>query len=185
MSNPNPESSGPPLRALAMVLISLAVVFAGVGFLSLGGSDDTETATPAATSSAAPAPSSQAPVVPETEDPETEDPAVGEPQTQASPTTTSAEAAPGPVSVRVLNNSNVSGLAADVASTLQSEGFTVSETGNYPSGTIPTSTVFYDDSVPGERAEAERIASTLGIGAEPRFEGIASSPPGIIVIVTQ
>lgn len=184
MSNPNPESSGPPLRALAMVLISLAVVFAGVGFLSLGGSDDTETAAPAATSSAAPTPSSQ---VPTPVVPEIEDPVVGEPQAQAqaSPTTTSAEAAPGPVSVRVLNNSNVSGLAADVASTLQSEGFTVSETGNYPSGTIPTSTVFYDDSVPGERAEAERIASTLGIGAEPRFEGIASSPPGIIVIVTQ
>ncbi|MBF6481150.1 LytR family transcriptional regulator, partial [Nocardia cyriacigeorgica] len=35
MSYPKPTSGGIPLRALAMVLIALAIVFAGLGAMSL------------------------------------------------------------------------------------------------------------------------------------------------------
>ncbi|MGB7361551.1 MAG: LytR C-terminal domain-containing protein [Rhodococcus sp. (in: high G+C Gram-positive bacteria)] len=166
-----------------MVLLSLAIVFAGLGIFSLTGSgDDAATETAAATTSesagtvAAPAPNTEAAPAPAPSDVTDTDP------TSAAPTTTEAGGAD---SIRVLNNSNVSGLAADTAQNLESAGFTVAETGNYSSGTISTSTVYYDEAVPGQQAEAERIATTLGYAAEPRFEGIASSPPGIIVMVTQ
>ncbi|MBM7416367.1 type IV secretory pathway TrbL component [Rhodococcus sp. PvP016] len=173
-STPSPDSSGPPLRALAMVLLSLAVVFAGLGFFSLTGSgEDTPTSTAAAVTTTAAA---AAPAAPQS------DASAGSAATTttSAPSSTTAAAQ----SLRVLNNSNVSGLAAEVAQTLESAGFTVGETGNYSSGTIAASTVYYDPSVPGQQAEAERIATTLGFGVEPRFEGIESSTPGIIVIVT-
>ncbi|MBT1191865.1 LytR family transcriptional regulator, partial [Rhodococcus kroppenstedtii] len=54
-TRPDDTSSGPPLRALAMVLLSLAVVFAGIGIFSLTGSDSEDTAAaPAADTSAVP-----------------------------------------------------------------------------------------------------------------------------------
>jgi len=156
-----------------MVLLSLAVVFAGLGFFSLTGSDDDAPTSAAAavtttTTAGVPAPAAPQP-----------DANAGSASTSAPSTTAAAEQ-----SLRVLNNSNVSGLAAEVAQTLESAGFTVAETGNYSSGTIAASTVYYDPSVSGQQAEAERVATTLGFGVEPRFEGIESSTPGIIVIVT-
>lgn len=181
-TRPDDTSSGPPLRALAMVLLSLAVVFAGIGIFSLTGSDSEETAAaPAADTSAAPtataaptgtsAPSATAP-----------------PSTSGSPTTTTTATTSGSASaspIRVLNNSEVSGLAAETATRLESAGFAVGETGNYSSGVIAASTVYYDPAVPGQQAQAERIARTLGFGSEPRFAGIANASPGIVVIVTR
>lgn len=171
MTQPAPESSGPPLRALAMVLISLAIVFATLGFFSLtgAGAEDTPAVASATTSApaAAAAPTSSAGAAP---------------TSSAAATTSGSASEP---SVRVLNNSNVAGLAATTASTLESAGFTVAETGNYSDGTIPTTTVYYDENSAQERTEAQRIATTLGVSAEPRFAGIAESTPGIIVIVTQ
>lgn len=166
-----PENSGPPLRALAMVLLSLAIVFLGLGAFSLTDSgDETAPAEAAATSTT----TSSAVAAPAA----TPAPA----STTATPTTSAAAASE---SVRVLNNSNVSGLAAETAQTLESAGFTVGETGNYSSGTISASTVYYDSAVSGQQAEAERIGTVLGYEVQPRFEGIESSAPGIIVIVTQ
>lgn len=174
-TRPDDTSSGPPLRALAMVLLSLAVVFAGIGIFSLTGSDSENTAAaPAAT--AAPtgtsAPSATAPPS----------------ATSGSPTTTTTATTSGASSaspIRVLNNSEVSGLAAETATRLESAGFAVGETGNYSSGVIAASTVYYDPAVPGQQAQAERIARTLGFGSEPRFAGIANASPGIVVIVTR
>ncbi|MGU3437853.1 LytR C-terminal domain-containing protein [Actinomycetes bacterium M1A6_2h] len=174
MTQPAPDSSGPPLRALAMVLISLAIVFATLGFFSLTGAGTEETpAAASAITTSAPAAASAAP---------NSSAGSAAPTTSASTTTSGSSSAP---SVRVLNNSNVSGLAATTASTLEAAGFTVGETGNYSDGTIPTTTVYYDESSAQERTEAQRIATTLGVSAEPRFAGIADSTPGIIVIVTQ
>lgn len=178
-TRPDDTSSGPPLRALAMVLLSLAVVFAGIGIFSLTGSGSEETAAaPAADTSAVATPTAAPAATSGTSAP---------PTTSGSPTTTTAttsgSASVGPI--RVLNNSEVSGLAAETAGRLESAGFQVGETGNYSSGVIAASTVYYDPAVPGQQAQAERIARTLGFGSEPRFAGIASASPGIVVIVTR
>lgn len=185
-TRPDDTSSGPPLRALAMVLLSLAVVFAGIGIFSLTGSDSEDTAAaPAADTSAVPtataaptgtsAPSATAPPSATS----------GSPTTTTATTSGSASGASSASPIRVLNNSEVSGLAAETATRLESAGFAVGETGNYSSGVIAASTVYYDPAVPGQQAQAERIARTLGFGSEPRFAGIANASPGIVVIVTR
>ncbi|AMY17531.1 MULTISPECIES: LytR C-terminal domain-containing protein [Nocardiaceae] len=186
-TRPDDTSSGPPLRALAMVLLSLAVVFAGIGIFSLTGSDSEDTAAaPAADTSAVPT-ATAAPTG-------TSAPSATAPPsaTSGSPTTTTTATTSGSASgassaspIRVLNNSEVSGLAAETATRLESAGFAVGETGNYSSGVIAASTVYYDPAVPGQQAQAERIARTLGFGSEPRFAGIANASPGIVVIVTR
>ncbi|MBF6175393.1 LytR C-terminal domain-containing protein [Nocardia blacklockiae] len=186
MSNPNPPSGGPPLRALAMVLIALAIVFAGLGAMSLSSSESTasETSTqgqatqgqPTSTTTSKPA----ATTTSAAESTTTTTTAASSTTTSAVTTTAAADKA---VPVRVLNNSTVAGLAARTAGQLTAEGWTVAETGNYPGGVIPKTTVYYGNS-PGEQAAAQQIAEELGVTAEPRFAGLASSPPGVIVIVT-
>ncbi|MFZ2173379.1 MAG: LytR C-terminal domain-containing protein [Rhodococcus sp. (in: high G+C Gram-positive bacteria)] len=178
MSTSKPESSGPPLRALAMVLISLAILFAGLGFASLGDSDSDDTAVVATSSSAATsAPTGSAAA-------RTTAPAGGTAGT-ASPTSSATRTSvdPASVPVRVLNNSTVTGLAGQTATKLTSAGWTVSETGNYRDGTISETTVYYGTSA-GEKEAATEIADLLGVSAEPRFAGIKDSAPGVIVIVT-
>ncbi len=180
-TRPDDTSSGPPLRALAMVLLSLAVVFAGIGIFSLTGSGSEETAAaPAADTSAVATPTAAPAATSGTSAPPTTS---GSATTTTTTATTSGWASVGPI--RVLNNSEVSGLAAETAGRLESAGFQVGETGNYSSGVIAASTVYYDPAVPGQQAQAERIARTLGFGSEPRFAGIASASPGIVVIVTR
>jgi hypothetical protein len=184
VSNPNPPSGGPPLRALAMVLIALAIVFAGLGAMSLSKSDSKATDA----SSQGPAPQNQVttPAKPVATTTAATGPAAAL-TTTASTASASAPATAGSVDksvpVRVLNNSTVTGLAARTSSQLAGDGWNVVETGNYPSGVIPKTTVYYGNS-PGEQAVAMAIANELGAAAEPRFAGIADSPPGVIVIVT-
>ncbi|WP_039781346.1 LytR C-terminal domain-containing protein [Nocardia cerradoensis] len=187
MSNPNPPSGGPPLRALAMVLIALAIVFAGLGAMALSNStsdsaaaetsSETETtAVPVTTTrAAATTPSTTAATT-------TAAPATTLTTTTAAPTSTAA-GVDKTVPVRVLNNSTVAGLASKTGSQLTAAGFDVTETGNYPGGVIAKTTVYYGNS-PHERETAQAIANELGVSAEPRFAGIADSPPGVIVIVT-
>lgn len=88
------------------------------------------------------------------------------------------------VQLRVYNNSTIKSLAAEAARDFRANGWTVSATGNYSKGTIPTSTAYYR---PGtdEQAAAELLASEFGLRVEPRFEGIQKSSPGVIVIVTR
>lgn len=63
-----------------------------------------------------------------------------------------------PVPVRVLNNSTVQGLAAQVADTLRSHGIDVVEVGNLPDAVVPETTVFYPA---GHQAQAQKIADQL------------------------
>lgn len=185
MTTPNPESSGPPLRAIAMVLIALAILFAGLGAASLGGSDSDESEQVAATSSA---PAATATTTAPAGRTTTVAPAA--PPTTTAGTTTSVTApttsarVDKSVPVRVFNNSTVSGLAAQTANELTSTGWNVSETGNYSYGLIQTTTVYYRTGNAAEKQAAEAIAAELGVKAEPRFEGITSASPGVIVIVT-
>lgn len=187
MTTPNPESSGPPLRAIAMVLIALAILFAGLGAASLGGSDSDETATEASATTTTSAPAAPAAARTTTAAPTT---TAAEPtsKTSTATSTTSASATTSArvdksVPVRVFNNSTVSGLAAQTANELTSGGWNVSETGNYSYGQIQTTTVYYGSSA-SEKAAAQAIAAELGVKAEPRFDGIQSASPGVIVIVT-
>ncbi|CAB0567539.1 hypothetical protein CIP107514_01982 [Corynebacterium diphtheriae] len=67
-------------------------------------------------------------------------------------------AAERPVPVRVLNNSTVQGLAAQVADTLRGLGIDVVEVGNLPDAVVPQTTVFYPA---GHQAQAQKIADQL------------------------
>ena len=88
------------------------------------------------------------------------------------------------VPLRVYNNSLIQGLAARAAADFRSAGWTVAEIGGYPGATIPTSTVYYR---PGtdEQTVAQEIGRAFGLRVEPRFAGIQSASPGVIVIVTR
>ncbi|WP_031939613.1 LytR C-terminal domain-containing protein [Prescottella defluvii] len=190
MTTPNPESSGPPLRALAMVLIALAILFAGLGAASLGGSDSDDAASEAAattTSAPAAAPAAvrtttAAPVTTTTEV-EATTTAVSSAPVTSSVSATAPARVDKSVPVRVFNNSTVSGLAGQTADELAANGWTVSETGNYSYGLIQKTTVYYGDTA-AEKQAAQALAAELGVTAEPRFAGIASASPGVIVIVT-
>ncbi|MFD4292162.1 LytR C-terminal domain-containing protein [Rhodococcus sp. NPDC058505] len=184
MSTPQPAPSGPPLRALAMVLIALAIAFAGIGALTLSNSgSDTRSSevlpsvAPVTGAPNAPAASARA-TTPAPVSPTTLAPVAA----AATPTTAAVDRSAVPV--RVFNNSTVSGLAAQTAGTLESEGWTVAETGNYSSGNVAKTTAYYSANSAAERQAAQQIAADLGITAEQRFGGIATASPGVIVIVT-
>ncbi len=92
---------------------------------------------------------------------------------QASPKTT----------VRVYNNSTVKGLAHRAAEDFRAAGYDVPQVGNYPSGRIPTTTVYFR---PGteEEPQAKQVAERFGARAEPRFEGLEPASPGVIALIT-
>lgn len=156
-----------------MVLISLAILFAAIGALSLTGSDSDDAAAETTSAPAAVAPTAQAPAA--------QVPAGDSSTGAAAPTTTSG--APADVEVRVLNNSNVSGLAAGTASTLTAEGWNVAETGNFSEDQFAQTAVYYGTTV-GEEQAAQTIATQLGVPAEPKPTSLESTA-GVVVIVTQ
>lgn len=88
----------------------------------------------------------------------------------------------GHVQVRVYNNSTIRGLAARAARDLTAAGWTVVEVGNYARGTVPTTTAYYQNT--DQRAAAAALGAQFRMRVEPRFTGIASAGPGLIVIVT-
>ncbi|MGW6377606.1 LytR C-terminal domain-containing protein [Rhodococcus sp. NPDC055112] len=190
MSTPEQPPSGPPLRAFAMVLIALAIAFAGIGAMALSGDDSGSEQPETTTSSVARATGNGAASVTSARPPaaatSARPPAAITPTTAAAATTTTTAPVQdkSAVPVRVLNNSTVSGLAAQTARTIESDGWTVGETGNYSDGSVSSTTVYYSASSPAEKAAAMEIAETLGVSAEPRFPGITSASPGVIVIVT-
>ena len=85
--------------------------------------------------------------------------------------------------VRVYNNSTITGLAAKAAADFRAAGWNVVSVDNYPYGVIPTTTAYYTPGTDEETA-AKALATEFGMKAEPRFDGIKNSSPGVIVIVT-
>jgi hypothetical protein len=85
--------------------------------------------------------------------------------------------------VRVYNNSNITGLAAQAADDFRRNGWVVEEVANYSGGIIPTSTVYFQPGT-GQEAAAQALADRFNLRVEPRFDGIAGARPGLIVIVT-
>lgn len=204
------ETTGPPYRAIAMVLLAAVVLAVGIGLVQLfGGDDDEPAATQDETTSqvepngqdpADGADPQEQPVPPPLpgEGPEGADPqapgAPGDPADPAGqppaepPVDEPAPAGPAVTSVpvQIYNNSTVTGLAARTGETLRENGFAVGDVANLPSnrGVVPESTAFYGTG-PGERQAAEAIAGQLGIVAAPRPADLAGEAPGVIVVVTQ
>ncbi|MEV0249378.1 LytR C-terminal domain-containing protein [Nocardia sp. NPDC050712] len=194
MSSPSPTSGGPPLRALAMVLIALAIVFAGLGAMSLSNSDsgtvaETPSSTPKpvppATSAAPRTTAPSAPPVPTTGAISTTVPTSSAPASTTPPPETPAPAPAATVNravpVQVLNNSMVAGLASKTAAELTANGWTNVSAANYAGGTIAKSTVYYGNTA-GEKEAALQIANELGVSAEPKSGGISDA--GVVVILT-
>ncbi|HMT49793.1 LytR C-terminal domain-containing protein [Dietzia sp. UBA5065] len=188
------EPSGPPYRAIAMVLLAAVVLAIGVGLVQLFGGDDASTPTAAegATSQAQPqgqpAGSGQPGEGPAGQDSQAAPGASGQ-EGQAQPSAgAQSGSVPAVTSVPVLifNNSNVTGLAARTGEALRETGFAVGDVANLPSnqGVVAESTAYYGTG-PGEQQAAEAIAAQLGITARPRPAELAGQAPGVIVIVTQ
>jgi LytR cell envelope-related transcriptional attenuator len=183
----SPESASPsrPAKAAGFALLGVAAVALVIGVVSLfgGGSDSppsagSSTAPPVQTTTGSPTPptSESPPATPPSSPPAASSSAVVPPPPVTQPGVPK-------VSVRVYNNSTITGLANKASDEVRANGWTVADTGNYSQGTIPTTTVYYR---PGtdEEASAKELASVLRARVEPRFDGIQSSPPGIILIVT-
>lgn len=191
-----------------MVLVAAAIVFAGLGFISLpdsaaepasqdvaGVATTTDSAGPSAqTGDAAAASGGRSSTTATTTtagttstrsdrtgtDTATASESVSESASGgAADGTSAAEDTP----VRVYNNSTVDGLAHQTAEQLKADGFTVGKIANYDGGKVPHSAVYYGQS-PGEKDAAEEVGAQLGIPAEPRFDGIDDASPGVIVILT-
>ncbi|MEU1954596.1 LytR C-terminal domain-containing protein [Nocardia rhamnosiphila] len=182
MSNSNPGSGGPPLRATAMVLIALSIVFAGLGAMSLSSADSESsdnaesTAASSTTALAAPRAGTTTAAAPTTA-------AVESGTTTAAPSTTAAaggvdRSAP----VRVLNNSMVAGLASTTANELTARGWTNTSTGNYAATTLENTTVYYGPA-PADEATAAAVAADIGATTAPMIPGLGDGS-GVVVVVT-
>lgn len=142
-----------------MILIAVALMLGAWGVYSVT-SDNSSSApktSTAETSEQTPAEKSapQAPAVSDTPAPSD---APSESAVPAEKAPADKPAAERPVPVRVLNNSTVQGLAAQVADTLRSHGIDVVEVGNLPDAVVPQTTVFYPA---GHQAQAQKIADQL------------------------
>lgn len=193
-----------PMKAAGVALIGVAIIAAVIGGITaLGGGEGSNEAGPSGTTTP-PGSSSAPPSASSSATPPSTSATAGSPSssTPASPTSpvpggpgSTAPGQPGQpgadqqasnkwVTVRVFNNSTVKGLADRAAEDFRGGGWNVNEVSNYSQGIIPTTTAFYR---PGtdEEAAAKQLAQEFGIKAEPRFEGIQSASPGVIVIVTK
>jgi LCP family protein required for cell wall assembly len=84
------------------------------------------------------------------------------------------EEAPDPseISMAVLNNTGVEGLAAEAESVLVGEGYTVTATGNPQTRFPEVTTVYY---APGEEAAAELVAGSLDQAVTEEAEGLSQT----------
>lgn len=210
MTAPAPSGGPSPLRVGGLALLGVGAVAAIIGLATLAMSgDDGQVAAPAPSASATPDPStpppSDAAASPTAAAPLGEGavpvPSFGSTPTNglaAPPGTPPPAAAGGDGSgagssgggaatirgpIRVYNNSTIPGLAARAAQDFRSAGWEVGQVANYPSGIIPTSTVYYRPGT-AEQQAAQAMGDGFGLRVEKRFDGLDEASPGLIVIVT-
>ncbi|GGM43793.1 hypothetical protein GCM10012275_13510 [Longimycelium tulufanense] len=213
MSPIDPANPSRPLRVAGLALLGVAsvAVIVGVVTVTAGGdgsangprtvasSASTATgspaesptaagpsSTPATTTTAAAPTTTPAPSEPAKPDKPSGPPATGRPDTANPPggrEPADDQRATPRAPLRVYNNSTIKHLAARAADDFRAAGWEVVEVGNYSSGIIPTTTVYYR---PGtdEKAAAEALGRQFGMRVEPRFDGISDASPGLVVIVT-
>jgi len=193
----SPESSATrPLRVAGLVLLGVAAIALVIGMISVFGGNGDDQADgggdqpPASTSSDEPGSTTSRPSS-ETSKPPSSSGAPTTTTTTRPPASSPPTAPPGgdgngepgkTQQVRVYNNSTVGGLANRAADELREAGWTVVEVGNYPSGVIPTTTVYFRPGT-AEESAAELLGDEFGMRVEPRFSGL-NYGPGLIVIVT-
>lgn len=207
-----------PLRGVAMILISVALLLAMWGIYSMTGGKSAKVNNAASTDSAAasvataqpatPAgPATSAPGVPA---PSSEAPApasapAGAQASGAAAPGASGAAAPGAsggtgtagaagaagastsagdksaVTVHVLNNSTIQGLAAKAKEQLTSQGYRVGQVGNYSRSVVPQNTVYYTDN----EQQARELAEKVGGVAQQRPADLPAETagPGSLVVV--
>ncbi len=169
---PDRESTRLPLRAGAMLLLAISVVFLFLGInscsagskesahdkLAEAGQSAQATATETATTSApASSPASPSPSIDVSDVPK----------------------------LCVLNAGTTGGLAKEVSDKLKSAGFAIGTApGNLSTASIDENTVFYDD---GAQEAAEKVAAAVPGGAEasPRPDVFDKCPGEIVVIVVE
>lgn len=209
------EPTGPPYRAIAMVLLAAVVLAIGIGLVQLFGGDDSEPAAnddaTSQTEGAADGQQGQQPAGQAGEQGQPGDPqgmptlpgvADGQQpgaEQQPGAVASGAEGSPGgqqpapaggpavtEVPVQIFNNSNVTGLAGRTGEALRETGFAVGDVANLPSNRgVVSESVAFYGNAPGEQQAAEAIAGQLGIVAKPRPADFAADAPGVLVIVTQ
>ncbi|MCF8588630.1 LytR C-terminal domain-containing protein [Gordonia liuliyuniae] len=149
------ETNRLPLRAGAMLLLAVAVVFIGLGWhhAATSGDDDGGTST------------AQSPTTSEAATPPASTP--GGESESASPSSTTAADTADVGSMCVLNAGTVTGLAGDVSDKLKEAGFDVSGAENLSTGSISENTVFYDE---GQEEAAKKVADAVpgGASTDPR-----------------
>lgn len=161
-----------PLRAGAMLLLAVAVVFLFLGAFSAARSGDE---TPAeklagADKSSQTASASVSPSAKPTE------------SSASSRATTPANTDTDVPKLCVLNAGNISGLAKEVADTLTSAGFTLGTApGNLPTSSITENTIFYGE---GQEDAAAKVAEQVPGGAQTEARpGAFTRCPGELAVI--
>lgn len=197
-----------PLRGVAMILISVALLLAMWGIYSMTGGKSAKVHNAASTDSAAasvvPA-QPAAPAGPVTSAPGVPAPSSGAPASAPAGSPASGAAAPGAsggagtagtagaagastsagdksaVTVHVLNNSTIQGLAAKAKEQLTSQGYRVGQVGNYSRSVVPQNTVYYTDN----EQQARELAEKVGGVAQQRPADLPAETagPGSLVVV--
>ncbi|QUQ69537.1 LytR C-terminal domain-containing protein [Kutzneria sp. CA-103260] len=189
MTAPETPTGGParPARIAGIVLLvvaGIALVMGVVSLLPLGGGSNeagatTTTTTPSATTS------SSAPAKPTTTTPAPTTTTTAPPAstTANQPTPQPPANNPQSVQVRVYNNGTIQGYAQQAADDFKAAGWNVTTVGPYSQGIIATTTVYYR---PGtdEEAAANQLGHDFHMRVMPRFDGIETASPGVIVIIT-
>ena len=200
-----------PLRGVAMILISVALLLAMWGIYSMTGGKSAKVHNAASTDSAAAsvAPAQPAaPAGPVTSAPGVPAPSSGAPAPASAPAPAGAVAsgvvAPGApsgatagtagaagastsagdksaVTVHVLNNSTIQGLAAKAKEQLTRQGYRVGQVGNYSRSVVPQNTVYYTDN----EQQARELAEKVGGVAQQRPADLPAETagPGSLVVV--
>ena len=172
-----------PLRGVAMILISVALLLAMWGIYSMTGGKSAKVNNAASTDSAAASVAPAQPATPATSAPGVPAPSSDAPAPASAPAgaPASGAAAPGAsggagtagaagaagastsagdksaVTVHVLNNSTIQGLAAKAKEQLTSQGYRVGQVGNYSRSVVPQNTVYYTDNEQQARELAEKV----------------------------
>lgn len=199
-----------PLRGVAMILISVALLLAMWGIYSMTGGKSAKVNNAASTDSAA---ASVAPAQPATPaGPATSAPGVPAPSSDAPAPASAPAGAPASgaavpgasggsgaagaagaagastsagdksaVTVHVLNNSTIQGLAAKAKEQLTSQGYRVGQVGNYSRSVVPQNTVYYTDN----EQQARELAEKVGGVAQQRPADLPAETagPGSLVVV--
>lgn len=133
MMNADRDTNRLPLRAGAMLLFAVAIVFIGLGWHSAATSGNDPEAALQAAQASAPATTSSAPA--------------------------SSTAAASDVKICVVNAGQIAGLAGEVADQLKEKGFTTQKPSNYTRGGFSENTIVYSEA--DQKDEAQKIADAL------------------------